>query len=151
MRKFLLTAALVLAAIPAFAANISTTVTQTGQLPVTVAADIADADVTRIVAAYQDPANKQLAIDNPIVQPPPPAPPIPPAVATREQVLSYWIKSMLDYSNGQIINYERAKQQATLPPVVPIEPLTLKTTPAAAPAAPAVPVAPRPAPAGRSR
>jgi hypothetical protein len=103
-------------------------VEQGSQNPVETKVNLADEDIDRIVAAYQDPANKQKAANTPPPDPgQPPEEIIPPEAATQDEVLQYWAYSILDYSNGQIINYERAQQQAAMPPPVPIEPLMAKS------------------------
>jgi hypothetical protein len=50
---------------------------------------------------------------------------VPAEAATRDEVLAYWAYSILDYSNGQILNYETAQAQAGISKPQPIEPLSM--------------------------
>ena len=70
--------------------------------------DIADADLVRVVAAFQSGANTAVN-----------------GTATEEQVLDYWISQMFGGSNAQVVNVERQEQIAGLPPVEPIKPVDL--------------------------
>ena len=68
--------------------QIVVSVAETGQTIVETKVNIDDADVGRIVAAYQDAADKQKAIDYPPAPPDPETPPgelVPPVTATRDE------------------------------------------------------------------
>lgn len=106
MRKVLVLAALLLWASAAHAGSITIQVVQTGQPTVSKAYAIADADIPRIIAAYQIAANA--AVNAP---------------ATRNQVLLYWIMNTLITPTVLAVqSYETQAAVQALPAVTPINP-----------------------------
>jgi hypothetical protein len=84
--------------------SIAFQVTQTGQTTHNRSVNVADADITRIITAYQPGANTNVN-----------------GTATRTQVLNFWISTMMQGSKAFVQSSEQAAQIAALPPILPIE------------------------------
>lgn len=100
MKNILLLAALLLCAVPAQAGTISIQVAEAGFATQTKTYTVADADIDKIVAAYQPGANVSVN-----------------GTATRAQVLLYWLQTLLVNPTIQAVLQFNTPPPAPPPPV----------------------------------
>ena len=100
MKRFALICFLLLCAAPVQAGTITVQVVETGQTTQTKTYTVADADIDKIVAAYQSGANVSVN-----------------GTATRAQVLLYWITTLLVNPTIQAVRDFNTPPPAPPPPV----------------------------------
>jgi len=102
--KQILTAFLLLWSVQANAATIAFTITATGT-NATKTYTLTDAELLRIIAAYQIAANA--AMNRP---------------ATRQEVLAYWIRQIIAQTAAAVQSNDQQTAVDALPPITPINP-----------------------------
>lgn len=106
MKKTVAIAFFLLAASPVWAGALTVQVVEGGQPNATKVVTLTDAEIDRIVSAFQGPAN--ISVNG---------------TATRAQVLNYWITQTLLVSTvASVLSFEQQKAIAALPVAVPINP-----------------------------
>lgn len=105
MKKLLLVAALTALSIPALAGSISFTITQGAGPGITKTYNIPDAELDRLVTAYQSGAN--VAVNG---------------TATKAQVIQHWIARFMQETIEFVKGTETAAAKAAVPDAAPIKP-----------------------------
>lgn len=105
IRKILIAAISAMALTPAVAGSVSIQITEAGFSNATKTYTIADSDIDRIIAAYQQPAN--IVVNG---------------TATRGQVLLTWVQQFIDGTKTTVSTFEKQQAISAVPTPTPINP-----------------------------